>query len=141
MQKSYTASLWIATLCGLIIDLLSAQHRFGLYALTFALTTLILYNQKNQFFDDKPLGLSIFTAVISMLASLIQLIIVSAFGNSVSLSLELLLTDVLAISFIDAIYAFLWFTCPLKGYIYIKMRIVRFGWKGLFFKKINSDEL
>ena len=32
-RSSFTASLWIASLCGLAVDLLSSEFRLGIYAL------------------------------------------------------------------------------------------------------------
>ena len=50
MQKSFIPSLWIATLCGMLLDLMNAEARFGLYALNFGLTALLLHAQKKALF-------------------------------------------------------------------------------------------
>ncbi len=134
MHKSFISSLWIATLCGIILDLLCTEHHFGLYALVSCLATTIMYHQKRHFFDDKPLALSIYTLFISMVVSILQLILFA------TLSWKLIFTDVIGMSFFDALYAFLWFTCPIKAYDYIHKEIRRFGWKDFFLKRLKTDE-
>jgi rod shape-determining protein MreD len=113
MRKSFVTSLWIACLSGLLIDLLASQHRFGIYGLGYGLITVLLYSQRKHFFDDKPLGLALFTALISFVSSTLQLL---AFERSISLTWKLACTDLIGMPLVDAVYAFVWFTCPIKVY-------------------------
>ena len=119
-QKTLIYSLWIASLCGVLIDLLSSDMHFGLYALNYCLTTLLIYKQKHHFFDDKPLALSLFTALISFTSTLIQFFLIAISDQGIPITWKLALTDLIGMPLIDAIYAYLWFTCPMQLYIYIQ---------------------
>lgn len=131
MRKNFATSLWIAALCGLILDLLSSQLRFGLYSLNFCLTTLLVYHQKRHFFDDKPLALSLFTALISCISSAVLLFLVCIFDKTFPFNWTLIVSDLIGMSIIDAIYAFFWFTCLIKLYYQVRER----GWRIFLFKK------
>lgn len=124
-RSSFTTSLWIASLCGLAIDLLSSEFRLGIYALNYSLTTLLLYKQKRHFFEDKPLALSLFTILISIVSTILQLLLISIFDRALPLSGKLLITDLIIMPIVDAIYAFLWFSCPMMLFLYIK----KIGWR------------
>lgn len=119
-RTSLISSLWIASICGLVLDLTSAEIRFGTYALNFCITTVFLYSQKKHFFEDKLLSLSLFTALISSVSTIVQLFLSSLFGRGFSLSLKLLFTDLIAMPLVDALYAFLWFSCPIILYSHCK---------------------
>lgn len=116
MRKSFLSCLWISTLCGLLVDLLNAKFHFGFCALNFCLTTLLIYTQKRNFFEDRLFSLSCFTALISAVSSLIQLIFLALFEKHFPFKLQLLFTDLLLMPVVDALYGFFWFTCPMKIY-------------------------
>ena len=124
-RLSFLGSLWVASLCGLFIDLFASDLRLGIHALSLCLVTLVLYQQKRHFFEDKPLAICLFTGLISWLATLIQWILIPLCGRSFALSKGLLLTDLLIMPLCDALYAFLCFCCPLMLYSHIK----KVGWK------------
>ncbi len=132
-NTSFIKSLWMASLCGLIIDLLSSEFRFGVHALNYCLTTLLLYKQKKHFIEDKALALSLFTVIISIVSTPLQFFLISTFGRALPLSGKLILTDLMIMPVADAVYAFLWFTCPLKLYAHIK----KIGWKAFYFKLLS----
>ncbi len=129
-MTSLSRAVWIGLGCGFILDLLSSEMRFGLYSLNFVLITLALYSQKKHFFEDKPLGLSLFTVLIAASSTLLQLVLAHLFDRGIPLSGSLIGIDVFLMSVIDGLYAFLWFTSPLKLYTYIK----KVGWRNLFSK-------
>ncbi len=128
MRKSLIASLWMACLCGLLIDLLTSQYRFGINGLIYCLVTAALYPQRKHFFDDKSLSLALFTALISLLATLLQLLV---FEKGISLTWKLALSDLIGMPVLDGVYAFIWFTCPIKVYHQVK----RIGWRTLILRK------
>lgn len=134
-KETLSKSLWIALGCGVILDLLSSEMRFGLYSLNFVLITLALYAQKKHFFEDKPLGLSLFTVLIAASSTLLQLILAHLFDRGIPFSSSMIAVDVFLMSAVDGLYAFLWFTCPMRLYTYIK----KVGWKKLF-RKLEPDE-
>jgi cell shape-determining protein MreD len=141
-KTSFVKALWLASLCGLIVDLLCSELRLGVYALNYCGTTLLLYKQKRHFYEDKAVALSLFTALISILSTLLQFFLISIFGQSLTLSPKLLLTDLAIMPLADAAYAYLWFTCPMFLYAYIK----KVGWRNtcskilfLFSKKEKEE--
>jgi len=131
-RLSLTSALWISTLCGLALDLFSSQMHFGFFSLSYALTTLLIYQQKRHFFDEKPQALSIFTALISIVATCIQLLLNYLFDKQILFSWKLVMSDLIGMPMIDALYAFLWFTLPIRLYLHIK----QVGWRQFFLKPI-----
>lgn len=105
-RSSFKASLWIASLCGLIVDLLSSEFHLGIHALNYCLTALILFHQKKHFFEDKPLALSLFTLLISAVSSLLQLLLISLFDRALPFSGKLIVADLFIMPLFDAVYAF-----------------------------------
>lgn len=113
---SRMSCLWISSLCGLILDLLASQLRFGTHALSFALVTLLLYAQKKQFDHEKPLAFSLFTFQLSLCVTL-ALFLFSLFSHiSFALNIKWIGVDFVLMAFFDALYAFLWFYCPMMCY-------------------------
>lgn len=132
-RSSLMASLWIASICGLIVDLLSSEFRLGIHALNYCLATLLLYKQKRHFFEDKPLAVSLFTLLISAISTVLQLVLISIFDRSLPLSAKLLITDLILLPAIDAVYAFLWFSCPMLLFLHIK----KIGWRAFSAKLLS----
>jgi len=130
MRCSFPVSLWWALLSGLIIDLMSSQMHFGLHALNYCLTTLAIYTQRKHFFEDKPIALSVFTALFASTSTLLQLLLFSAFERHLPFNWKSLLSDLFAMSILDGIFAFIWFTLPMKLYLHIR----KTGWRALFKK-------
>lgn len=131
----FPKALWISVGCGLIIDFLSSEFHFGISALSYAITSAILFHQKRHFFEDKSMAFFLFTSLISSALTLVQIIFIHLFDRGISFSLITFLTDLIVLPFVDGLYGFLWFICPMKLYIYIK----KTGWKALF-KKPAADE-
>lgn len=119
-HQTKEGSLWLALLCGLIIDLLSAHTRLGFYALNYCLTTNLLYRQKKHFFADNLSTLPIMAFIFSALSTLIQAILLYAFGQGMILSLDWIAIDLIWLPMLDALYAGIAFTLPslLRGYRY-----------------------
>jgi rod shape-determining protein MreD len=130
-RKTFISSLWIACLCGLIIDLLSSQLRLGLHALNYSLTAVLVYHQKRNFFEDKPTAFSLYTILVSCASTLLQLFLLYTFDKSLNFTWELALTDLIVMPVIDGAYAFLWFALPMKFYKYIQ----KTGWRFLSYFK------
>ncbi len=128
-RLSFSKALWLAFGCGLLLDLLSSEMRFGLYALTSTVVTAVLYMQKRHFFEDKALAFSAFSALISMALTAFLF-----FLTDLKFHIGALITNLLLMPAIDGLYAFLWFTCPMKLYIYIQ----KTGWKNLL-KKADEE--
>lgn len=116
---SYVKSLWLCFFCGLIIDLFSSQQHFGIYAVCYALTSCICYNQKKHFFEEKSLALSLFAGLISSISSLALILLTILFDRQFPITTEILVSEIVITPILDAVYAFVWFTVPMKMYAYI----------------------
>ncbi len=128
-------ALWVSLFCGCILDLFSSQFRFGIFGLDFAVTTLFLYTQKRHFFEDKPFAFSFFSALISSFQSLILVLLCYLIDRPLHLHLSWLVSDLIVMPFLDAIYAFIWFTCPIWAYQTLRRR----GWSLFSFKREENE--
>ena len=120
-----TASLWAAALSGLMIDLLSSSLPFGIHSLNYALVTLLLHRYRH-YFVDKPIGLASFTWVFSLFSTGLQKALFLLFGIELPFTLQGVITDFLATPFLDALYAFLAFSCPIILYLSLRKLWFRF---------------
>ena len=98
--------------CGVLIDLASAHPYFGLTPLVLSLTTLVIYTQKTNFFEDKLSTLPLLTFLFSSLFSLLEMCMFALFGGSVSLSMRWIMTDVFVMALFDALFAFIFISLP-----------------------------
>lgn len=112
-------SLVLAALCGLIMDLLNTEVRFGIFSLSYFSAAFIAWPQKSHFFKENPYTLSLYTAGISSLFSTIFFLLLFIFEKSFPFSWKSVITDLLLSPFIDAFYAFFWFSSPLFFYNYL----------------------
>jgi rod shape-determining protein MreD len=125
-RTSIISILWISAILGLIQDLLSSNF-FGFNTLCYTLTTMTLYKGK-RFFNEKPVNLSIFTAVYSIIFSIFSPILFFIFDKKINLSIKCLGTDLIMYPILDGIYAFLFFSIP----IIILEKITKYGFKNLW---------
>ena len=112
---NFPKSLWLAFLAGIIIDLFSSGH-MGLYALCYCLTTALLYRQKRNFIDEKPLNLALFTALISFVSTIVLILLLFIFDRRAAFSGQWAFIDLWTMPLLDALYAFVWFYCPFIFY-------------------------
>lgn len=129
-RLSFPKSLWLAAGSGLIMDLLSSLCPLGFHALISVVVVLCLYRFR-AIFVEKALGLCSFTFIISLLSTLFNRVFLALFGISLPLAWKSCLTDFVIMPFLDSIYAFLWFSCPLMLYHFLRRQWFRF----LFFRK------
>ena len=111
-QKSYINCLWCSLLAGLLLDLLAAPMRLGLYAVCYCLATGLLYNQKRHFFADSLSTLPLMTFFFSVVATSIEFGWVFMFEMPISFSWRWFLTDLVYLPSLDAAYAFGVFILP-----------------------------
>jgi rod shape-determining protein MreD len=133
-RMSGVKALYLAACCGLIVDLLSCQLYFGLHAVNYTLATALLYRQRRHFFEDKTISFLLFTVIISSVISGIHLLFLALSGSSFPINGRFLFTDLIAISFLDGLYGFLWFICPMKLYKYVQ----KVDWRNLLKKSEKS---
>lgn len=122
VYSSFVQALWLGCLSGTIIDLFSSTH-MGSYALCYTLTVALLYKQKRNFIDEKPLNLALFTAVISLTSTILLTLLLFVFDRSSAFSGKWAFLDAWVMCFFDAIYALVWFYCPFILYKAAKRQI------------------
>lgn len=113
IKKDLQTSLWTATLCGLIMDLSSSGIHFGLYALTYLITTLLLYRVRRRFYEESFFSLPLYTFILSMTWSLISFLL---FFGYYPPDPPVLFSNFILMPFLDCLYAFFWFSCLLLIY-------------------------
>jgi rod shape-determining protein MreD len=114
---SRTSSLWIAALCGLILDLLGS-HRLGAHMLAFSVVTLLFYGQKKHFYEEKPLALCLFTWMLSLFLTA-TLFLFTFLSDAPPLRWEWAVVDLIAMPCVDALYALIYFSGPMLLYAYV----------------------
>jgi rod shape-determining protein MreD len=112
-RQNYISTLRYAFICGLAMDLLTMQFRLGIYALGYCLACVAAYPLRRHFFEDKPIAISLYSALISSVATVIQLLLSWAFDQGVPFSWSLIATDLILLPIADGIYALAWFVLPI----------------------------
>lgn len=111
-NQTLRSCLWLSLLCGFLIDLLSSQHRLGLFALNYCLTTLFLYQQKKHFFQDNPTTFPLMTFFFSVLSTSIHIALLMFFGKPLFLTSDFFTQDLIRLPLYDAFYAGIAYTFP-----------------------------
>jgi len=122
LKRPLLSCLWIALGSGILVDLLCSSTRFGLYALNFCSLVLIAYRFRTHFFETSPLSFTLFSILLSALSTLLQILLLIAFGSKIPFELRFTLVDLLLMPLLDGLYAFLWFICPLFLYTRLKTK-------------------
>ncbi len=122
---SFLSILWIAAIFGFIQDLFSSSF-FGINAISYLISSMILYREK-KYFNDKPINLSIFTVIFSVIFSVLSPILFFIFDKKINLSITWLITDIVLYPLLDGIYAFLFFAMPILFFEYFR----KIGYKNL----------
>lgn len=134
-RSEWIKALWVSALCGFVLDLLSTSP-FGLHALQMLLVTLLLYRLR-IYFVDKPIGLASYTALISLAWTLLSRFSLILYDSSLPFTFKGLITDFILMPLGDALYAFLFFSCPFILYQLLRKLYFHF----LFLKKeINKKK-
>jgi cell shape-determining protein MreD len=102
--------LWLALLCGLILDLLSAEMRFGMNALNYTLSIYLLFYFKNYFFEDSPSTIPIMTLLFSYLSAILFLFLLYALNAQSVWSWEWVKLELIQMPISNATYALMSFT-------------------------------
>ncbi len=123
-KKSLAQCLWIAFGCGLFIDLLAPYPRLGILAITYCLTTAVVYRGKSSFFEDGLASLPVMTFLFAGISTAIQVLPLKLFANAPILSWYWVATDLLLLPLADALYAWIWFAFPA----YLLRRRPRGAW-------------
>lgn len=111
-RKSFIFCLWASMGCGLVLDLLSPHDRIGLYAITYTMTTGIIFRQKRHFFADSLTTLPLMTLLFSIISTAIQALLFSFFQKAIILNLGWIIKDLVFFPLLDMVFAFMVFILP-----------------------------
>lgn len=111
-QKSRLGACWVAFGCGVILDILYAQDRFGPFIASFMVATIVIYSQKRHFFADTLITLPVMTYLFSLAVTAFQLLLIAGMERSVNISFKWIVTDLIFMPMLDGIFAFLIFIAP-----------------------------
>lgn len=125
---SFISILWLSTILGLIQDLFSASF-FGINAICYLICSMLLFREK-RFFNEKPINLSIFTAIFSLVFSITTPLLFFILDKKMKLTLKWIATDLAAFPILDGIYAFIFFAVPILFF----EKTTKTGFKNLWIK-------
>lgn len=115
-QKPILDCFWMALGCGVIVDLTTSTHHFGLHALNYVAVSGLLYAQKRHFFGDSLSTLPIMTYLFSVSSTILQMIFLNLFEDVNILSFGWILRDLALMPLADSAYAFVLFVIPWRLY-------------------------
>jgi rod shape-determining protein MreD len=111
-QRTLSYCLWLAFMCGVLLDLLSSYVHFGLHAFDFCLALAIVYTQRRNFFADSLTTLPLMTFFFSVVSTLIMALLLNNIEMQHIFSQKWLFTDLFIMPVIDSLYAFVCFVLP-----------------------------
>lgn len=112
-QRSLVNCITLSLCCGLMLDLLAADARFGIHAMNYSLTTLMLYPQRKHFFADKISTLPIMVFFFAVISSFIEIALQYVMQKSPNFTWQWIFCDLILMPAFDALYGFIVFTLPL----------------------------
>ncbi|MDR2539959.1 MAG: hypothetical protein LBC45_05150 [Chlamydiales bacterium] len=125
LRTSLVSSLWVTLGCGLLLDSINSDLRFGFYALNTCLTTLLLHRQKKHFFEERLHSICLLTGLISTSMTIFQWIFYCVTHLEWNLSWKFILIDFTLLPICDTLAAFLWIYLPIVLFIYSR----KMNWK------------
>lgn len=108
-QKNFTYCLAASLLCGFLGDLFVSKTPLGFFALSYMLTTSLLFEQKRHFFGDSKLCLPLMVFLFSSISYTIQIALFYIFTKAFEESLMKLFFDIIYFGICNATYAFFTF--------------------------------
>lgn len=111
-KRPLVGSVWFSMVCGVIMDLMASQQWFGMWALNYSLTTLILYRLRHRFFSDSVSTVPLMTAFFGIFSTCIQFFLLLVFERGVTLDLHGFVTDLFLMPVLDGVYAYVFFIAP-----------------------------
>ncbi len=130
-KQSRYSVLWKSLGCGLIIDLFSSTPLFGATTLNYCVTSLLLYRQRRNFFEDQTLTLPLMTFLFSSISSIITALLYLVFASKYTFSLRWIVTDLFEMPILDALYALVFFAIPFQ----LTAKLTKMKWYDRFRKR------
>jgi len=133
LRSTFYKALLLSASVGALLDLLS-DDPMGLHALNYTLISALLFRFRKLCSHDNPLHLSLFSGVISIVSTCLQLILLFLFDRRVPFNGTWAIADLIGMPAIDALYAFIWIAAPLT-----LAQIIRRTWVLFWLKKNNPS--
>lgn len=115
MRCNLVQSIVLSIIAGSCMDLFS-NDPMGIHAIEYALIATLAFRFKRHFLHDQPLHLSLFTALISSLSTLLCFLLLFLFDRRVPFSGRWFFATLIGMPVLDALYAFVWFSAPITGF-------------------------
>ncbi|PIS02958.1 MAG: hypothetical protein COT85_02700 [Chlamydiae bacterium CG10_big_fil_rev_8_21_14_0_10_42_34] len=112
LKSPLIQALVLSAFAGAFMDLLS-DDPMGVHALNYVTVTALLYRIRKHFSHDEALHITLFSGIVSVLSTLIQLFLLFLFDRRVPFVGKWIFADLIGMPVIDALYAFVWFAAPL----------------------------
>jgi len=113
-------ALWASAAAGFTLDLYTSGTPLGLFALNYALTTLVLFRYKKFFSEETIFPLTLYAIAFSSLSTLIHFCL-----NPFPPAILSLFTDLICMPIADGIYTLTWGLLPLTLYKQLKPVVQR----------------
>lgn len=117
LQKDAFKLLFLSSVCGLIVDLLSS-HPIGLHPIAYSLSAVCLLRFRNRFLIQNPLHFGLCSALTSWISSIFEFFFLFLFDQGVGMSWFFIVIDWISMSIVNFCYAIIWFFAPL--YLFAK---------------------
>lgn len=108
----FRIALWLAALAGFCNDLLGSDP-LGIHTVSAVLVSALLHRFRLRIFKDLALQLCLFSALIAIFTLIFEIIVLFLFDRHISIEGKSLVLDFIEMPFINAAYAFFWFTGPI----------------------------
>jgi rod shape-determining protein MreD len=112
ISHPFKQALIHALIAGLFMDCISSALPFGTEMIVFCFLTLLLFRFKRHFFSDKLLSFALFTAIISIMYTIVTYLLFTLNDQPVNFLWKSLISDFAIMPVIDAVYALIWFSLP-----------------------------
>lgn len=113
LRQKLNQALTLSLLAGMIMDLIS-NDPMGVHALNYVIVTALLFKVRKHFLHDEPFHLSVFTAIVSSVSTVLALVLLFLFDRRVPIEGKWFLEGFVGMPVIDGLYAFVWFAAPLS---------------------------
>jgi hypothetical protein len=113
-EEKRSTTTWSTFAIACFLDLTSSHAQFGVLTLSYCISTWILYQYKSLFFIDKWSTLPILSGLYSAISTFTFFILLNIYDVGFSFSWTWFFTDIILLSLFDSLYAFLYFTIPLR---------------------------
>jgi len=118
-RYSYAGSLWSSFLVGLYFDLMASKLPLGFYSLSYCIAATLIYRYRRFFLVEKWWIFPMYSAIFSFATTVVQIILLALFNAKVPIGFSMVLSDLLIMPIIDALFALIFFNIPFAGWKYL----------------------